>query len=110
MVKQKTDVSKIIEKGKKQGFLTQDDILAVFPDAEDRLDELDDLYFRLIEEDVDVFDAITEEEIKDDEKAATALAKELEVRSLKYYSRRSSNGSGKDVSSRNWENSASRCR
>jgi RNA polymerase primary sigma factor len=79
MVKQKTDVSKIIEKGKKQGFLTQDDILAVFPDAEDRLEELDDLYFRLIEEDVDVFDAITEEEIKDDEKAATALAKELEV-------------------------------
>jgi RNA polymerase primary sigma factor len=79
MVKQKTDVSKIIEKGKKQGFLTQDDILAVFPDAEDRLDELDDLYFRLIEEEVDVFDAITEEEIKDDEKAATALAKELEV-------------------------------
>jgi RNA polymerase primary sigma factor len=79
MAKQKTDVSKIIEKGKKQGFLTQDDILAVFPDAEDRLDELDDLYFHLIEEGVDVFDAITEEEIKDDEKAATALAKELEV-------------------------------
>jgi RNA polymerase primary sigma factor len=79
MAKQKTDVSKIIEKGKKQGFLTQDDILAVFPDAEDRLDELDDLYFRLIEEEVDVFDAITEEEIKDDEKAASALAKELEV-------------------------------
>ncbi len=79
MVKLRPEVKKLIEKGKKQGFLTQEEILGIFPDAEKRLEELDDLYDRLLSLGVDVFETVTEEEIKEDEKAASELAKELEV-------------------------------
>lgn len=52
----------LIKKGKSQGFLTQDDILEVFPDAEKRLSELDDLYGALLEDDIDVFESVSGEE------------------------------------------------
>jgi len=52
----------LVKKGKQQGFLTQDDILEVFPDAEKRLVELDDLYGKLLEDDVDVFESVSGDE------------------------------------------------
>jgi len=79
MTKKKIDIRKLLEKGKKQGFITQEEILELFPDAEKRIDELDVLYTKLLEERVDVFETVTEEEINEDEKATTELAKELEV-------------------------------
>jgi len=79
MSKKKVDVSKLIEKGKKQGFVTQEEILQLFPDAEERIEELDDLYDRLLREKVDVFESITEKEIAEDEKAAAELSRELEI-------------------------------
>jgi len=79
MIKPKSEVKKLLEKGKKQGFITQEEVLEVFPDAEMRLEELDDLYHRLLEESVDVFESITEEELKEDEKASSELARELEI-------------------------------
>lgn len=77
--KNKIDVSKLIEKGKKAGFLTQEEILSYFPDAEDRIEELDNLYIKLLNLGIDVFETVTEEEIKSDEKAASDLSKELEI-------------------------------
>ncbi|HCC30502.1 MAG TPA: hypothetical protein DEQ03_10695, partial [Marinilabiliales bacterium] len=62
---------------KKEGFLTQEEILKFFPDAEKRLDELDNLYDRLEKANVDVFDT-AEEDLKEDVKSATDLEKELE--------------------------------
>ena len=47
-------VVELIKKGRDQGFLTQDDILEIFPDAEARVDELDDLYEKLLSENIDV--------------------------------------------------------
>ena len=79
MAKKKIDTGKLIEKGKKQGFVTQEEILELFPDAENRLGELDELYTKLLAEKIDVFETITEEEIAEDEKATTELAKELEI-------------------------------
>jgi len=79
MSKKKVDVSKLIEKGKKQGFVTQEEILQLFPDAEERIEELDDLYDRLLREKIDVFESITEKEIAEDEKAAAELSRELEI-------------------------------
>ena len=72
-------VKQLLKKGKKQGFITQDEILAVFPDAENHIEGLDDLYARLISYNVDVFESLTEEEIKEEEKGVTELEKELEV-------------------------------
>ena len=73
------DVNKIITKGRKQGFITQEEILKLFPDAEERVEDLDDLYIKLLAEGVDVFESVTEEEMAEDEKATSELAKELEV-------------------------------
>ncbi|MGB9911522.1 MAG: RNA polymerase sigma factor RpoD [Microgenomates group bacterium] len=73
------EVQKLIEKGKKQGFLTQDEVLEVFPNAEERLEELDNFYDVLFKEQVDVFDSITEKEILEDEKATADLEKELRM-------------------------------
>jgi RNA polymerase primary sigma factor len=67
----------LVEKGKHQGFLTLDDILEVFVDAEDRLAELDELYLKLLESNVDVFETMTEEDMKTDEKSAAELEKEI---------------------------------
>ncbi len=69
----------LIAKGKDQGFVTQEEILELFPDAEKRIDELDDLYDRLLQLGVDVFESVTEEEMREDEVATTELEKELEV-------------------------------
>ena len=52
----------LIKKGEQQGFLTQDEILEVFPDAERRLDELDSLYEILLAGGIDVFESVTPEE------------------------------------------------
>jgi RNA polymerase primary sigma factor len=78
-VKIKIDTKKLINKGKRQGFVTQEEILEYFPDAEDRIEELDALYNRLEKIGIDVFESITEEELAEDEKASTQLEKELEV-------------------------------
>ncbi|MGB9707122.1 MAG: RNA polymerase sigma factor RpoD [Microgenomates group bacterium] len=79
MSREKVDTKKLIEKGKKQGFVTQEEILQLFPDAEERIEELDDLYDKLLKEKVDVFESVTEKEIAEDEKAATELSRELEL-------------------------------
>ena len=73
------NTSQLIKKGQKQGFVTQEDILALFPDAEKRLNELDALYDQLLEKKIDVFETTTEEEAAESEKTSTALAKELEI-------------------------------
>ncbi len=77
--KKKVNTRKLVNKGKKQGFVTQEDILEFFPDVEDRIEELDNLYDKLDKLGIDVFESVTEEQIREDEEAASELEKELEV-------------------------------
>ena len=49
-------VSSLIEKGKGQGYLLSDDIVAAFPNAEEQLDSLEDFYSALVAEGIDVLD------------------------------------------------------
>jgi len=72
-------VKKLFEKGKKEGFLTQEEVLAVFPFAEDYLEELDDFYTKVIDEGIDIFESISEEELKESERIAKDFAREIEV-------------------------------
>ncbi len=76
---QRKDVIQLIKRGREQGFLTQDDILEVFTDAEDRVSELDDLYDKLLSEGVDVFESVAAEEIDSDEKAKEKFEREIEI-------------------------------
>jgi len=54
-------IAKLLEKGKKQGYVTQEEVLSSFPEAEEDIQKLDDLYTLFIEEGVDVFEATEEE-------------------------------------------------
>jgi len=56
------NLKKLILKGKKKGFLTQSEILEVFPNAEEDIETLDSLYEKLLESNVDVFDTESEKE------------------------------------------------
>ncbi len=73
MAKSDSPIQELVTRGREQGFVTQDDILAAFPEAESNVAELDDLYLRLAEEGVDVF------EVPDEEEKPSELEKELEV-------------------------------
>lgn len=72
------DVKKLLKLGKDRGFVTQEEILEVFPKPEETIEALDELYIKLIGEDIDVFETTTEE-LEVDSKSATELEKELEV-------------------------------
>jgi len=75
----KISTIELIKKGRDQGFLTQDEILEVFPDAEERLNELDELYEKLTAEGIDVFESVETEEIDSDEKVKEKLEREIEI-------------------------------
>jgi RNA polymerase primary sigma factor len=72
-------VKKLFEKGKKEGFITQEEVLAVFPFAEDYLEELDEFYSKVIDEGIDIFESISEEELKESERMTKDFAREIEV-------------------------------
>lgn len=73
----KTEVKKLVKRGKEQGFVTQEEILSIFPRAENHVEEVDDLYFKLLSEGIDVFDT-TEIDTSDITKSGSELEKELE--------------------------------
>ena len=50
------EVDRLIAKGKEQGFVTQQEIAGVIPEAEDNLEELEELYAALTEQGVEVTD------------------------------------------------------
>ncbi len=72
-------VAEIIKKARDQGFLTQEEILEIFPDAEVRINELDDLYDQLLSEGIDVFESVTSEEGDNIETSKEKLDKEIEL-------------------------------
>ncbi len=78
MAKIETSIQKLLALGKHQGFLTLEDILLVFPDAEDRIPELDDFFAQLIENSVDVFEDLGEGE-EEEEKSTQEIEKEIEA-------------------------------
>ncbi len=59
---QELGIKKLIKKGKKQGYLNLDDLLTLFPNAEEDIETLDFLYEKLMEQGIDVFDIGSEKE------------------------------------------------
>src|SRR3989344_7494152 len=72
------DIKKLLKLGRDRGFVTQEEILQVFPKPEDGIDAVDELFIRLIEENIDVFET-TSEEMEEGGKSASELEKELEM-------------------------------
>ena len=76
---EKKAVGVLVKKGREQGFLTQEEILEVFPDAEKRVEELDTFYGKLITENIDVFESVTPDEMETGEKEQEKLEREIEI-------------------------------
>lgn len=72
------DDKKLLKLGRDRGFVTQEEILQIFPKPEETLEELDNFYLKLIESSIDVFET-TSEEVADEGKSTTELERELEV-------------------------------
>lgn len=72
-------ITELIKRGRNQGFLTQDEILEAFPEAENNIEELDELYEKLIAENIDVFESVALEETDSEEKAREKLEREIEL-------------------------------
>ncbi|MCL5432038.1 MAG: RNA polymerase sigma factor RpoD [Patescibacteria group bacterium] len=68
----------LLKKGRGAGYVTQEEILNIFPKAEEHLLELDELYDRLISAEVDIFETTTEE-LEEGQKSVSDLEKELEA-------------------------------
>ena len=49
-------MSDLLEKGRTQGYLLTDDLLALFPNAEDQIEHLDQLYSSLVTEGIEVLE------------------------------------------------------
>jgi RNA polymerase primary sigma factor len=55
-------ITRLVKRGKKQGFLTLEEVLEHFPEAEEKIEELDAMYEKLMDAGVDVFDVKSAEE------------------------------------------------
>lgn len=72
-------VQELLHKAKEQGFLTQEEILESFPDAEKRIEELDTLYAALLAEGIDVFESVTSDDADSGRVSQESLEQEIEV-------------------------------
>ena len=60
-------LAQLLEMGKKQGYITSDDILAAFPDAERDLDQLEEVYAALFRANIHYLDEAPDEDDAQDE-------------------------------------------
>ncbi len=81
MVKIKTlaSISDLIAEGRENGFVTQDDILVLFPKPEEHIPQIDALYDQLIRANIDVFETISQDVEKEASKSIIELEKEIEA-------------------------------
>ncbi len=70
-------VTSILASAKKRGYITQEEILNLFPKPEEHIKELDELYDKFMHSNVDVFESVAEE--NDEHKPIEVLEKELEA-------------------------------
>jgi RNA polymerase primary sigma factor len=60
-VKQEEEpIAELLEKAEVQGYLTVDDVLEAFPDPEERLDQIEEVFLRLNEAEIEVYDDKTD--------------------------------------------------
>ncbi len=81
LMKQKviTSSAELLKEGKTNGFITQEDILALYPKPEEHIGDLDDLYDKLIRNNVDVFETTSQDAEKEASKSIVELEKEIEA-------------------------------
>lgn len=72
-------IEQLIEQGKERGFVTLDEILSIFPEAERDLDQLDDTYAALMAAGINVLDQSLDEDDHSEASAELSSAEEREL-------------------------------
>ncbi len=75
----KKKVRELVLKGMSRGYVTQDEILELFPDAELYVEMLDDLYEELLLKEIDLYESVADSGEDKVERETTDLEKELEL-------------------------------
>ncbi len=75
----KKKIRELILHGLSKGYVTQDEILELFPDAEEHVEMIDDLYEELLLKEIDVYESVAESGEEAVSRESTDLEKELEV-------------------------------
>lgn len=70
-------VKELFRQGEENGFLIQDDILFIYPDPEHHIAEIDDLYDKAMQDNIDIFENVSTQEEEDAKKSVEELEKEL---------------------------------
>lgn len=78
-IKAASSPTELLKQGKANGFVTQDDILAIYPKPEERIPELDRLYNQLIKAGIDVFETTSADIEQEARKSIAELEKEIEA-------------------------------
>lgn len=68
----------LIKQGEDDGFLVQDDILLVYPEPEDHVDEIDTFFQEALEKGIDIFETVSTREEEDAKKSAEEIEREIE--------------------------------
>ena len=68
----------LLKQGTEDGFLVQDDIMFVFPEPEDHIDQIDDFFDTAFKKGIDIFETTSSREEQDATKSAEEIEKELE--------------------------------
>ncbi|MBI4130709.1 RNA polymerase sigma factor RpoD [Candidatus Roizmanbacteria bacterium] len=70
-------IDQLLKQGKLAGFVTQDDIFALYPQPEKKIRQLDELYEKLIRHKIDIFETTSADEEDKTSQAISDLEKEL---------------------------------
>lgn len=62
------DIQELMKKGKKDGAVTQDEVMAAIPNAEEDLELLDEVYTRFLQLEIDIVDTLDKDNLFDAEK------------------------------------------
>lgn len=70
-------VKELLRQGEENGFLVLDDIFFVYPDAENHIEKIDDLFDKAIKKNIDIFENVSSREEEEAKKTVEELEKEL---------------------------------
>ena len=86
MAKKNSILNDLIRKGKSRGYVTTNEVLEAFPDAEDHLEELDKLYNQLLDKGIEVLEA---RDAEDETESKLSLHEQLDALAKKVRKRAS---------------------
>ncbi len=73
------NIDELLQQGKDNGFLVIDDIFFIYPDPEHHIDEIDELFDKTINLDIDIFENVSTREEEEAKKSIEELEKELKT-------------------------------